>query len=265
MKTIEQFCGQENGYSRSVTLRNRLIPIGKTQENLDKSKLLEADFSRAKAYVEVKNLIDDFHRSFIEDVLSKSNIPWEPLYDQFDLYQNEKDKAKKIKQKKELQSIQAGMRRAIVKKFKDDERFGKLFKKELLSDLLPEIIKAAPDNEISDKQAALDAFKGFATYFVGFHENRMNLYSEEDKATAISNRIVNENFPKFYANIKVFEYLEKNFPSIISDTENSLKDFLKGKKLSEIFCTTAFNKVLSQSGIDFYNTGNRRNRRRSWK
>lgn len=146
------------------------------------------------------------------------------------------------------------MRRAIVKKFKDDERFGKLFKKELLSDLLPEIIKAAPDNEISDKQAALDAFKGFATYFVGFHENRMNLYSEEDKATAISNRIVNENFPKFYANIKVFEYLEKNFPSIISDTENSLKDFLKGKKLSEIFCTTAFNKVLSQSGIDFYNT-----------
>ena len=54
MKTIEEFCGQENGYSRSITLRNRLIPVGKTQENLKKANMLEEDFSRAKAYVEVK-------------------------------------------------------------------------------------------------------------------------------------------------------------------------------------------------------------------
>ena len=71
---------------------------------------------------------------------------------------------------------------------------------------------------------------------------------------AISNRIVNENFPKFYANVKVFEDLQKNFPNIISETEDSLKDFLNGKKLSEIFNKENFNAVLSQSGIDFYNT-----------
>ena len=37
----------------------------------------------------------------------------------------------------------------IVKAFRSDERFEKKIKKELLSDLLPEIIKAAPADEIS--------------------------------------------------------------------------------------------------------------------
>ncbi|MEE1269210.1 MAG: type V CRISPR-associated protein Cas12a/Cpf1 [Treponema sp.] len=254
MKTIEEFCGQENGYSRSITLRNRLIPVGKTQENLEKANMLEEDFSRAKAYVEVKKIIDDFHRSFIEDVLSKANLNWKELYEKIDSFQRETDKAKKAKNQKDLQPMQVKMRKAIVKIFKDDERFDKLFKKELLSDLLPEIIKSAPENEISNKQTALDVFKGFATYFTGFHENRKNMYSEEDKATAISYRIVNENFPKFYANIKLFEKIQKEFPVIIEETEKSLASFLEGKKLKDIFTPEAFNQVLTQSGIDFYNT-----------
>lgn len=45
MKTIDEFCGQKNGYSRSITLRNRLIPVGKTQENLEKANMLEEDFA----------------------------------------------------------------------------------------------------------------------------------------------------------------------------------------------------------------------------
>lgn len=254
MKTIDLFCGQRNGYSRSITLRNRLIPVGKTQENLKKANMLEEDFSRAKAYVEVKKIIDDFHRSFIEDVLSKANLNWKELYEKIDSFQRETDKAKKAKNQKDLQPMQVKMRKAIVKIFKDDERFDKLFKKELLSDLLPEIIKSAPENEISNKQTALDVFKGFATYFTGFHENRKNMYSEEDKATAISYRIVNENFPKFYANIKLFEKIQKEFPVIIEETEKSLASFLEGKKLKDIFTPEAFNQVLTQSGIDFYNT-----------
>lgn len=41
MKTIENFCGQKNGYSRSITLRNRLIPIGKTEENIQGLEILK--------------------------------------------------------------------------------------------------------------------------------------------------------------------------------------------------------------------------------
>ena len=256
MKISEEFCGQGNGYSRSITLRNRLIPIGKTEENLKKANMLESDFERAKAYVEVKNIIDDFHRSFIEDVLSKETLglDWGALYDQFDLFQSAKDKSKNAKHKKQLGVLEGVMRKDIVKKFKNDGRYPKLFKKEILTDLLPSIIKDDDTGTITDKKAALDTFTGFATYFTGFHQNRENLYSEEAKSTAISNRIVNENFPKFYANVKVFEDLQKNFPNIISETEDSLKDFLNGKKLSEIFNKENFNAVLSQSGIDFYNT-----------
>lgn len=254
MKTIENFCGQKNGYSRSITLRNRLIPIGKTEENIEKLQLLDNDIKRSKAYVEVKTMIDDFHRAFIEEVLSKAKLEWGPLYDLFDLFQNEKDKQKKIKIKKELETIQGVMRKQIVKMFKDDDRFDKLFKKELLTEFVPTVIKADESGTISDKQAALDVFKGFATYFTGFHKNRQNMYSEEAKATAISNRIVNENFPKFYANVKVFECLQKDYPAIITETEESLSEILNGKKLADIFSADGFNSVLSQSGIDFYNT-----------
>lgn len=254
MKISEEFCGQRNGYSRSITLRNRLIPIGKTEENLKSANMLNSDFERAKAYIEVKNLIDDFHRSFIEDVLSNTTLDWGALYDQFDLFQSEKDKVKKAKHKKQLEVLQSAMRQDIVKKFKNDERYSKLFKKEILTELLPSIIKDDNTGTVTDKNAALETFKGFATYFTGFHQNRENLYSEEAKATAISNRIVNENFPKFYANVKIFEDLQKYFPEIITETEDSLKDFLAGKKLADIFDKDCFNKVLSQSGIDFYNT-----------
>lgn len=254
MKISEEFCGQKNGYSRSITLRNRLIPIGKTEENLQLANLLDGDFKRAKAYGEVKNLIDQFHRSFIEDVLSKTVLNWDELCDQFELFQSEKDKTKKRSIKKQLEKRQEEMRKAIVRKFKDDGRFAKLFKEELLTVLLPSIIKDDDTGTISDKKAALEVFKRFSTYFTGFHQNRANLYSDEAQSTAISNRIVNENFPKFFANVKVFEDLRKDFPQIISDAEESLRGFLNGKKLSDIFSRTAFNSVLSQSGIDFYNT-----------
>lgn len=254
MKAVEKFCGQLNGYSRSITLRNRLVPIGKTEENINHFRLLENDKKRADSYQEVKNIIDDFHRSFIQDVLSNANFEWDPLFDEFDLYQSRNDKAEKAKIKPDLQKLQSLMRTKVVKKFTSDERFKKLFAKELLSELLPEIIKSADPTTISNKKEALKAFDKFSTYFTGFHENRKNLYSEEEKSTAISYRIVNENFPKFYSNVKLFEKLEKEFPSIISDTEESLKTILDGKKLKDIFNPEAFNQVLTQTGIDFYNT-----------
>ena len=254
MKAVEKFCGQLNGYSRSITLRNRLVPIGKTEENINHFRLLENDKKRADFYQEVKNIIDDFHRSFIQDVLSNANFEWDPLFDEFDLYQSRNDKAEKAKIKPDLQKLQSLMRTKVVKKFTSDERFKKLFAKELLSELLPEIIKSADPTTISNKKEALKAFDKFSTYFTGFHENRKNLYSEEEKSTAISYRIINENFPKFYSNVKLFEKLEKEFPSIISDTEESLKTILDGKKLKDIFNPEAFNQVLTQTGIDLYNT-----------
>ena len=251
-KTIENFCGQGNGYSRSITLRNKLIPIGKTADNL--KQFLEKDQERADVYPEIKKLIDEIHRGFIEDTLTNFSFVWEPLFGDFELYQNEKDKTKKATKKKDLEKFQSGARKKIVEAFKKHPDYDKLFKDGLFKELLPALIENSSDTEISNKEEALKVFDRFSTYFVGFHENRKNMYSEEEKSTAISYRIVNENFPKFYANVKLYNYIKENFPQIISETEESLKNHLNGKKLDEIFNVESFNDVLAQSGIDFYNT-----------
>ncbi|MEE0879314.1 MAG: type V CRISPR-associated protein Cas12a/Cpf1 [Treponemataceae bacterium] len=251
-RIIDEFCGQENGYSRSITLRNKLIPIGKTADNL--KQFLEKDQERADAYPEIKKLIDEIHRGFIEDTLTNFLFVWQPLFDDFELYQNEKDKSKKATKKKDLEKFQSGARKKIVEAFKKHTDYDKLFKDGLFKELLPALIQNSSDSEISNKEEALKVFDRFSTYFVGFHENRKNMYSEEEKSTAISYRIVNENFPKFYANVKLYNYLKENFPEIISDTEESLNNHLNRKKLDDIFNVEAFNDVLAQSGIDFYNT-----------
>lgn len=251
-KTIDEFCGQEKGYSRSITLRNKLIPIGKTENNI--VQFLTKDQERADAYPEIKNLIDNIHRNVIEETLSSFSFEWEPLFDDFELYQNEKDKQKKAAKKKDLEKFQSVARKKIVEAFSKNPDFEKLFKDGLFKELLPALIKSSSVVEISDKEKALETFNRFSTYFTGFHENRKNMYSDEEKSTAISYRIVNENFPKFFANVKLFNYLHENFPQIILDTEESLKEHLNGKKLKDIFSIEGFNAVLAQSGIDFYNT-----------
>ncbi|MBQ7367873.1 MAG: type V CRISPR-associated protein Cas12a/Cpf1 [Spirochaetaceae bacterium] len=251
-RIIDEFCGQMNGYSRSITLRNRLVPIGKTEENL--KQFLEKDLERATAYPDIKNLIDAIHRNVIEDTLSKVALNWNEIFNILATYQNEKDKKKKAAIKKDLEKLQSGARKKIVEAFKKNPDFEKLFKEGLFKELLPELIKSAPVDEIAVKTKALECFNRFSTYFTGFHDNRKNMYSEEAKSTAISYRIVNENFPKFFANIKLFNYLKEHFPRIIIDTEESLKDYLKGKKLDSVFSIDGFNSVLAQSGIDFYNT-----------
>lgn len=251
-RIIDEFCGQMNGYSRSITLRNRLVPIGKTEENV--KQFLEKDLERATAYPDIKNLIDAIHRNVIEDTLSKVALNWNEIFNILATYQNEKDNKKKAAIKKDLEKFQSSARKKIVDAFKKNTDFEKLFKEGLFKELLPELIKSAPVDEIADKTKALECFNRFSTYFTGFHDNRKNMYSEKAKSTAISYRIVNENFPKFFANIKLFNYLKEHFPRIIIDTEESLKDYLKGKKLDSVFSIDGFNSVLAQSGIDFYNT-----------
>ena len=55
--------------------------------------------------------------------------------------------------------------------------------------------------------------------------SRKNLYSGKEQAAAIGYRIVNENFPKLFAKVRLFQRLNNNFPEIIADTEKSLSSF----------------------------------------
>ena len=60
------------------------------------------------SYQQVKNIIDDFHRSFIQEVLKNVNFNWEQLYEIVDLFQSKKDKQEKNRIKLELEKSREG-------------------------------------------------------------------------------------------------------------------------------------------------------------
>lgn len=74
---METFSGFTNLYPLSKTLRFRLIPVGETLKHFIGSGILEEDQHRAESYVKVKAIIDDYHRTYIENSLSGFELPLE--------------------------------------------------------------------------------------------------------------------------------------------------------------------------------------------
>lgn len=254
MATIENFCGQGNGYSVPKTLRFELIPMGKTLENISKGKFLESDKKKSDDYKDVKKIIDNYHRYFIDDVLKLASFNWEHLAKEIKEYNKTKN------DDTNLLFAQQKQRDEILKVFNSDKRFKALIAstpKDLFNKLLPEWFEKV--NSLELKKEAIETFQKFTSYFTGFQENRKNVYSSKVIPTAVPYRIVNDNFPKFLSNISVFEAIQKKCPTVITDVENELKDYLGNEKLSDIFTIQSFNKYLCQSGaanqrgIDFYN------------
>lgn len=254
MAVIDKFCGQGNGYSVSKTLRFELKPMGKTLENISKGKFLESDKKKSEDYKEVKIIIDNYHRYFIDDVLKSASFNWVDLAKEINEYSKTKS------DDTNLLSAQQKQREEILKVFNSDKRFKSLTAstpKELFNNLLPEWFEK--DNSLELKKEAIETFQKFTSYFTGFQDNRKNVYKAEEIPTAVPYRIVNDNFPKFLSNISVFEMIQKKCLDVITDVENELKDYLGNEKLSDIFSIQSFNKYLCQSGaenqrgIDFYN------------
>ena len=54
-------------YPISKTLRNELIPVGKTLENIRKNGIRKADIQRKADYEHVKKLMDNYHKQLINE------------------------------------------------------------------------------------------------------------------------------------------------------------------------------------------------------
>lgn len=247
MKAFENFTGL---YSLTKTLRFELKPIGKTLEYIEKNGLLDRDRHRANSYVEVKKIIDRYHKQFIEDSLRNFKLIYEnegkkdSLEEYFYYY---KLRNRDEKQKKDFDEIQKNLRKQIASQFKKQDRFKRIDKKELIKEDLLEFV----DN---NEKKFIDEFRDFTTYFTGFHENRQNMYSEEEKSTAIAYRLIHENLPKFIDNISVFERVAVTdvancFVQIYSDFE----EYLNVNDISEIFRLDYYTEILTQAQIDVYN------------
>lgn len=255
MDNLLTFSSFTNLYSLSKTLRFKLVPIGKTYDNIVASGILDEDRHRAESYKKVKVIIDDYHKAYIESVLDGYRLPvksqgkLDSLEEYFYYYHLGQ---KSDKERDTFKKIQAALRKCIAKQLKNSERFSRIFKKELIQQDLIDFVSGSPeaDNEIS----LISEFKNFTVYFTGFHENRANMYSEEEKSTAIAYRLINENLPKFVDNIDVFRKIAnteiaENFKSLYKTFE----EYLQVEKLEDLFSLDYFSFVLTQKHIDVYN------------
>ena len=140
-----------------------------------------------EAYKKAKEIIDSYHREFIEKSLSSVNVDWNDLYSYLSKKEPE-DYAQKQKFLEELENILLEKRKIIVKQFEQyvfgsytdskgkktkDLKFENLFKSELFDYLLPNFLKNDEDKKV------IGSFNKFTSYFTGFYENRKNLGSEQ--------------------------------------------------------------------------------------
>lgn len=243
----EQFIGQ---YSLSKTLRFELIPVGKTLENIEKNGLILEDEHRAESYVKVKKIIDRYHKDYIEKTLSQFSLPLKSskknsLSEYLTLYnvQNKDDS-----QKKEFETIQKNLRKQIADCLTSTETYKRIDKKELIKE---DLIQFVNDRDELD---LIKEFENFTTYFTGFYDNRKNMYSAEDKSTAISYRLINENLPKFVDNMSVFKKIKAtSIKDSFKKIEKDFMDILDGYHIEELFDLDYFNQTLTQKKITVYN------------
>lgn len=249
MNSLKDFT---NLYPLSKTLRFRLEPQGKTLEFINRNQLVENDERLAKEYTKAKEVVKGFHRSFINSTLNeieslaldnpiRKNL-CQLIDDVYNAYTNSDSDA--------LSKYQALLRKNIVDFFnntdiiKNKKPFQGAFVEKHLVDYL--------END-EDKQT-INRFKGFTTYFSNFLTNIKNIYSQEDKSTALAHRIVNDNLMKFIDNINVFNkviiYLpEDNIKQLYSDFEQ----YLNVLCIQDYFKLDNYLNTLTQTQIELYN------------
>ena len=239
-----------NLYQVSKTLRFELIPDKRTKEYLEHSDLIKKDEHRAESYKLVKKIIDRYHKAFIEDVLSNTELQYvnegkkNSLEELYVLY----TKANKSENdKKSMEKIQEQLRKQIVDALKQDSRYKRIDKKELIREDLMKVITP-------EEKELIDEFRDFTTYFTGFHENRKNMYSAEAQSTAIAYRLIHENLPKFIDNIATFQMILRspvanNLPILYKEME----EYLNVSNLEEMFMLDNYSYVLTQKQIEVYN------------
>lgn len=238
MKEIKELTGL---YSLTKTIGVELKPVGKTQELIEAKKLIEQDDQRAEDYKIVKDIIDRYHKDFIDKCLNCVKIKKDDLEKYVSLAENSNRDAE------DFDNIKTKMRNQITESFKKNPLFVGLFKKELITNYLPNFVS-------EEESLVVNKFSKFTTYFDAFNDNRKNLYSGDAKSGTIAYRLIHENLPMFLDNIASFNKIsETGVNKYFSDIENEFTAILYEMHLSDLFQIDYFNNTLTQKKIDNYN------------
>ena len=263
-------------YPLLKTLRFEAKPIGATLKNIIKSGLLEEDEHRAQSYVKVKKLIDEYHKVFIDRVLNDGCLTIESKGKQDSLeeyFESYISKSNDENANKTFKEIQENLRSVIANKLTKDKGYANLFGNKLIesykdkddtkkivdSDLIQFINTAEPsklDSMSQDEAKELvKEFLGFTTYFEGFHKNRKNMYTSEEKSTGIAYRLVNENLPKFIDNMEAFKkaIAKPEIQANMEELYSNFAEYLNVESIQEMFQLDYYDMLLTQKQIDVYN------------
>ena len=239
-------------YSLSKTLRFELKPIGKTLEHIEQKGLLTQDEQRAEEYELMKGIIDRYHKAFITMCLRNCKIKVNNTDDELDSLEEYSSLLSKSKRdaddEDKLEKIKENLRKQIVNAFKSGNTYGDLFKKELIKNHLPDFVTDEEEKQV------VEHFCNFTTYFTGFHDNRKNMYSDEAKSTAIAYRLIHENFPRFFDNLRSFAKIsESEVANRFPEIESAFSLYLNVEHIADMFHVDYFPVVLTQEQIDVYN------------
>ena len=238
MKEIKELTGL---YSLTKTIGVELKPVGKTQELIEAKKLIEQDDQRAEDYKIVKDIIDRYHKDFIDKCLNCVKIKKDDLEKYVSLAENSNRDAE------DFDNIKTKMRNQITEAFRKNSLFTNLFKKNLIKEYLPAFVS-------EEEKSVVNKFTKFTTYFDAFNDNRKNLYSGDAKSGTIAYRLIHENLPMFLDNIASFNIIsETGVNEYFSSIEAEFTDTLNGKYLADLFQIDYFNNTLTQKKIDNYN------------
>lgn len=244
MNTFNELTGL---YSLSKTLQFELKPV--TDISNIAKELIERDEERNALASQMKNLMNELHKSFIDHILSR-------------LPQTDKDMdceiSTKIEQfyecygisgkEDEFSNLQAELRSMISKLFSQDGMYRKLFNKDVIQEL------RNYTNDSEDTSELLRQFDGFVGYFDNYFENRKNMYVAKEQTTAIAYRIVNQNMPRFMDNIKVFhKFCESSENIHLDEVYSNFEDCLNVANLNELFDIKNYVGCIRQADIDAYN------------
>ncbi len=241
-----------NLYPVSKTLRFELQPIGRTKENIERSGILQRDEQRAEDYKKVKEFIDEYHKQFIKERLWDFQLPLkgEGKRDSLEEYQALYELSKRTEaQEAEFTEIKDNLRAIIVKRLTEKgSPYEHIFKKELIREDLIDFLECEEDKDI------VRQFADFTTYFTGFHENRANMYSAEEKSTAIAYRLIHQNLPKFMDNMKSFSKIaQTSVAEHFVDIFEGWKEYLNVENIEDLFRLDYFSETLTQPHIEVYN------------
>ena len=231
-----------NLYSLSKTLRFELKPLtfnkkGELVENKEVIKLVDADEKKADAYKKVKLYLDELHREFICKVFTDFEISSEELEAAYNAFKPLSNGSYKEEQKESFEDIQKKLCKKITKYVCEDDEKKDLFGKKVIA-LLKDRFK-------SDEEAEklISEFDQFTTYFNGYNQSRENIYNQK-----LSERLIKDNLPKHFHNIKHYSKIKDSLSSELSQLS---RDFQINT--DELFSVSYFNETTTQSGIDKYN------------